>query len=46
MKREDLAKEYYKRAYKLFKLINADGFAEMMLKKIKEQEQPEKQSET
>jgi tetratricopeptide (TPR) repeat protein len=36
-----LAKEYYERAYKLFKLLNADGFAEMMLKKIKEQEQSE-----
>jgi tetratricopeptide (TPR) repeat protein len=46
MGKKDLAKEYYKRAYKLFKLINADGFAEMMLEKIKEQEPSEKQSET
>lgn len=34
MGKKDLAKEYYKRAYKLFKSLNADGFAEMILKKM------------
>lgn len=38
MKREDLAKEYYQRAYKLFKLFNADGIVEQILKKIENQE--------
>jgi tetratricopeptide (TPR) repeat protein len=34
----ELSKEYYKRAYELFKLINADGYAQMMLEKINKKE--------
>ncbi|MBX0311024.1 MAG: tetratricopeptide repeat protein [Sulfurihydrogenibium sp.] len=36
--KKDLAKEYYNRAYKLFKSLNADGIAETILKKIDQKE--------
>lgn len=34
----ELSKEYYKRAYELFKLLNADGYVQMISKKIDNKE--------
>lgn len=38
-KQKELAKKYYQHAYKIFKIFNADGIAEKILKKIENQEQ-------